>query len=239
MSSSPDQRHAPLALVILISGRGSNLKAIIDAIDRGELPAVIRAVVSNRRVAPGLATAARAGITTTVIDPTECGGRAAFDRALLQRVDGLRPDLVVLAGFMHILDPEFVRAFDGRLINIHPSLLPAYRGLHTHRRALEDGAREHGASVHFVTGELDGGPVVLRGKVPVLPRDDAASLAARVLKMEHRIYPLVIRWFAEGRLRKRGDRVLLDGRVLDSPVEFEVVESTGDALGTNGGKPDP
>jgi phosphoribosylglycinamide formyltransferase 1 len=233
VSSSPETQRAPLALVVLISGRGSNLQAIIDAIARGKLPAVIRAVISNRPQAQGLASAARAGIPTVVIDPAACGERTSFDRALLDHVNELRPDLVVLAGFMHILDSGFVHAWDGRLMNIHPSLLPDFPGLNTHRRALESGAREHGASVHFVTDELDGGPVILRGRIPVSRHDDAASLAARVLEMEHRIYPLAIRWFAEGRLRKDGSRVLFDGRPIGAPLEFTDVDESGDPLARN------
>lgn len=227
MSSSPEPQREPIALVVLISGRGSNLQAIIDAITRGEIPAVIRAVISNRPQAAGLASAARAGIPTIVIDPAAFADRAAFDRALLKQVDDCRPDLVVLAGFMHILDKEFVRAYDGRLMNIHPSLLPEFPGLHTHRRAIEAGVREHGASVHFVTDELDGGPVVLKGKIPVTREDNAASLADRVLWVEHRIYPLAIQWFAEGRLRKDRGRVLFDGRVTEKPLEINDISESG------------
>ncbi len=220
MSSLPEPRLDPLALVVLISGRGSNLQAIIDAIARGELRAVVRAVISNRAQAQGLASAARAGIPTAVIDPVTCGSRDAFNHALLKRVEAYRPELVVLAGFMHVLDSEFVRIYDGRLMNIHPSLLPDFPGLNTHRRALEAGALEHGASVHFVTDELDGGPVILRGRIPVLQHEDAANLAARVLAVEHRIYPLAIRWFAEGRLRKVGASILFDGHPIEAPFDL-------------------
>lgn len=220
MSSLPEPRRDPLALVVLISGRGSNLQAIIDAITRGELRAVIRAVISNRGQAQGLASATQAGIPTAAIDPASCGSRDDFNRKLLRLVESYRPELVVLAGFMHVLDSEFVRIYDGRLMNIHPSLLPDFPGLNTHRRALEAGAPEHGASVHFVTDELDGGPVILRERIPVLQNEDATSLAARVLKVEHRIYPLAIRWFAEGRLRKVGANILFDGHPIEAPFDL-------------------
>jgi phosphoribosylglycinamide formyltransferase-1 len=203
---------APIALVILISGRGSNLQAIIDAVIRGELPAVIRAVVSNRADAYGLERARLAGISTEVLDHRSFSDRASFDRALMAVIDRYEPDLVVLAGFMRVLGPEFVAHYLGRAINIHPSLLPAFRGLDTHRRALEAGMREHGASVHFVTDALDGGPLIAQARVAVLPGDTPDLLAARVLEQEHRILPQTIRWFAEGRIKLAGRRALLDDR---------------------------
>jgi phosphoribosylglycinamide formyltransferase-1 len=218
-----DQPHAAgrLALVVLISGRGSNLQAIIDAIARGELPATIRAVISNRPKVPGLDRARCAGIPTEVVDSAAHPDRASYEKALAEAIDRHRPDLLVLAGFMRILSEAFVRRYDGRILNIHPSLLPEFSGLDTHRRAIEAGVAEHGASVHFVTRDVDGGPVVLRGKVPILESDTPASLAERVLAIEHRIYPIVIRWFAEGRLRKQGDRVLFDGRELHQPLDYD------------------
>jgi phosphoribosylglycinamide formyltransferase-1 len=200
----------PLPIVVLISGRGSNLQAIIEATRTG-LPATIRAVISNRPEAAGLDFARTAGIATEVIDHREHASRDDFDRALMDRIDRHGPELVVLAGFMRVLGPAFVQHYEGRLINIHPALLPAFPGLDTHRRAIEAGLREHGASVHLVTEEVDGGPVIVQARVPVLPGDTPESLAARVLEQEHRIYPQAIRWFAEGRLRLDGDRVLLDG----------------------------
>lgn len=209
--------QSPLAVVALISGRGSNLQAIIDAAADGSLPAVIRAVISNRPGADGLGRAARAGIPTTVVDHTRYPDRAGFDAALQQAVDRYQPALVVLAGFMRVLTPDFVAHYHGRMLNIHPSLLPRFRGLHTHERALAEGATEHGASVHFVTDDLDGGPVVLQARVPVLAGDTPERLAARVLVQEHRIYPEVIRWVAEGLLRMEGGQVLLDGAPLSSP----------------------
>ena len=197
--------------VILISGRGSNMEALIAARDCGTLPVDIAAVISNRPDAAGLATAAAAGIAVRCIDHKAFAGRDAFDAALAGCVDGFAPDLVVLAGFMRILSDGFVHHYAGRMMNIHPSLLPAFPGLHTHRRALAEGVRIHGCTVHFVTATLDHGPVIIQAAVPVLDSDDEATLAARVLRQEHRIYPQAVRWFAEGRLRLAGDRVRLAG----------------------------
>jgi phosphoribosylglycinamide formyltransferase-1 len=206
-----------LPIVVLISGTGSNLRAIAARVADGTLPVEIRAVVSDQPDAKGLAWAAAQGIATVALPPRNYPDRAAFDRALADTVAGFGPGLVVLAGFMRILGDEFVDRFAGRLVNIHPSLLPKYRGLHTHRRALEAGDREHGASVHFVTRELDGGPVVLQVRVPVRD-DDESTLAAKVLAEEHVIYPECIGWFAAGRLRMHDGAAYLDGQRLDSPV---------------------
>jgi len=197
--------------VILISGRGSNMEALIAARDCGTLPVDIAAVISNRPDAAGLATAAAAGIAVRCIDHKAFAGRDAFDAALAGCIDGFAPDLVVLAGFMRILSDGFVHHYAGRMMNIHPSLLPAFPGLHTHRRALAEGVRIHGCTVHFVTPALDHGPVIIQAAVPVLDSDDEATLAARVLRQEHRIYPQAVRWFAEGRLRLADDRVRLAG----------------------------
>ena len=209
---------ARLPIVVLISGTGSNLRAIAAQARSGALPVDIRAVVSDRAEAPGLAWASDQGIATVALAPREFADRAAYDRALAAEVGRFQPRLVVLAGFMRILGPEFVDRFAGRLLNIHPSLLPKYRGLHTHRRVLEAGDPEHGASVHFVTRELDGGPVVLQARVPVRHDDDEASLARRVLAEEHRIYPECIGWFAAGRLRLQDGVPLLDGMPLETPL---------------------
>ncbi|MDO9371749.1 MAG: phosphoribosylglycinamide formyltransferase [Gammaproteobacteria bacterium] len=207
-----------LPTVILISGRGSNLHAILRAVAGQALPIAIRAVISNRPDAPGLTLARDAGIPAEILDHTAFPDRQGFDDALQALIDSHAPELVVLAGFMRILSPSFVSHYHGRMLNIHPSLLPAFTGLDTHRRALEAGVREHGASVHFVTHALDGGPVVLEARVPVLPGDTAATLGARVLEAEHRIYPQAIRWFAEGRLRLAGNAgneyALLDGKSI-------------------------
>lgn len=190
------------SIVILVSGRGSNMEAIV----RARIPgARIAAVISNRADAAGLAFAARQGIKAVVVAHTDYPEREQFDAALRSAIDAYAPDLVVLAGFMRVLGEDFVRRYAGRLLNIHPSLLPAFPGLHTHRRALAAGVKVHGASVHFVTPELDGGPIVLQAVVPVLPDDDEESLASRVLAEEHRIYPQAVRWFVEGRLNVAGD----------------------------------
>ena len=184
------------SIVILISGRGSNMQAIVDA----GLPLKISAVISNRADAPGLSFAAARGIETEIVDHRGFDTRDAFDHALAGRIEARAPSLVVLAGFMRIFGEDFVRRFEGRMINIHPSLLPAFTGLHTHQRALAQGVKVHGCTVHFVTPQLDHGPIVIQAAVPVLPGDDEAALAARVLRQEHRIYPLALRWFAEDRL---------------------------------------
>jgi len=198
-------------IVILISGRGSNMEALIAARDAGRLPVAIAAVIANRAEARGLESACRAGIATAVVEHRAFPGRAAFDAALAAEIDRHAPDLVVLAGFMRILGEDFVRHYEGRLLNIHPSLLPSFPGLHTHRRALEEGVRLHGCTVHFVTPALDHGPVVIQAAVPVLDGDSEDSLAARVLAQEHIIYPQAVRWFAEGRLRLDGLRVRVAG----------------------------
>jgi phosphoribosylglycinamide formyltransferase-1 len=215
------ETHAPLKLVVLISGRGSNLKAILEAIDAGELSAVVSAVISNRADAPGLDYARERTIDTIALDAADYPDREAYDHALQGMIDLFNPGLVVLAGFMRILSPAFVRHYAGRLINIHPSLLPEFRGLDTHRRALEADQREHGASVHFVTEELDGGPVSAQVRVPVLPDDDADTLAQRVLEQEHPLYVTVIQWIAEGRVTLEDDGVYFDGKRLETPKQLE------------------
>ncbi|MEW7981815.1 MAG: phosphoribosylglycinamide formyltransferase [gamma proteobacterium symbiont of Phacoides pectinatus] len=216
--------EARLSLVVLISGGGSNLQALIDAC-ADDLPARISAVISNEADAFGLERAHRAGIETRVLDHRAYPDREAYDQALAALIDDFRPGLVILAGFMRILTPGFVRHYRGRMLNIHPSLLPKYRGLHTHRRVLEAGDAEHGASVHFVTEELDGGPLVLQARVPVEADDTEESLAARVLSREHIIYPAVVRWFAQGRLQIEGNRVLKDGDALDAPLVLNEAEA--------------
>lgn len=207
-----------LPIVVLISGRGSNLDAILDAIDSGELPVEVRAVISNRPDAPGLQRPALQGIKTIVVDHACHHDRTAFDQALQMTIDTFEPELLVLAGFMRILTPAFVDHYRGRMLNVHPSLLPDFPGLHTHRRAIKAGSKEHGASIHFVTEETDGGPVVLQARVPVHADDTPDSLAARVLEQEHRIFPLAIKWFAERRLALEArDRVVFDGQPLLHP----------------------
>jgi phosphoribosylglycinamide formyltransferase-1 len=218
-----------LPIVILISGRGSNMASILEQAAHGDLPVDIRAVLSNRPDAAGLEAARAAGIDTEVIDHGAYASREDYDRALLAAIDRREPALVALAGFMRILTPAFVRHYAGRLINIHPSLLPAFRGLRTHERALAAGAREHGASVHFVTEELDGGPVIAQAVVPVLPDDDADRLAARVLAAEHRLYPTVIGWFAAGRLDYRDGMARLDGHALRQPCRLGAEDMEAEA----------
>jgi phosphoribosylglycinamide formyltransferase-1 len=208
-------------IVILISGRGSNMQAVVEA----KLPVNIAAVISNNPDAPGLAYAKSHGITTTVVNHRDYADRETFDAALAQKIDSFAPDLLVLAGFMRILTDDFVNHYAGRMLNVHPSLLPSFTGLHTHRRALEEGVKIHGCTVHFVTPTLDHGPIVAQTAVPVLPHDTEQALAARVLKQEHKLYPQAIRWFAEGRLTLTEDgHVNLSGTlkpdtILHSPQE--------------------
>lgn len=203
----------PAPVVILISGRGSNLQAILDATRTGQLPIEIRAVISNNPAAEGLQHARAAGVPTEIINHRDYAERAQFDASLMQAIDRHAPRLVILAGFMRILGATFIRHYAGRLMNIHPSLLPAFKGLNTHARALAAGATQHGASVHFVTNDLDGGPVIVQATVPVQAGESADTLAQRVLQEEHRIYPLAIRWYVEGRLSFSNGRVQLDGEV--------------------------
>lgn len=210
-----------IRLVVLISGRGSNLQAILDQAASGELSAEVAAVISNQPGVYGLERARQAGVPALELDHKGFADRPGFEAALMAMIDGYQPDLVILAGFMRVLTAGFTEHYQGRLLNIHPSLLPKFRGLHTHERALAAGETEHGASIHFVTAELDGGPVIAQARVPVLPGDDPDALAARVLEQEHRLYPQAIRWFAEGRLRLEGERLLFDGKLLDQPLRLE------------------
>jgi phosphoribosylglycinamide formyltransferase-1 len=192
--------RAMRSIVILISGRGSNMEAIVRAAQAEKWPARIAAVISNRADAAGLDFAQAHGIPTAVVANKEFPTREAFDAALQREIDRFAPDLVVLAGFLRILTAPFVAHYAGRMLNIHPSLLPDFPGLHTHRQALEAGVKRHGATVHFVTADLDHGPVVAQAEVPVLPQDTEEALAARVLEQEHIVYPRAVRWFIEGRL---------------------------------------
>ena len=195
------------SIVIVISGRGSNMRAIVEA----ELPVRVAAVISNEPGAAGLEYARAKGIFTQTIDHRGFASREAFDAALAAAIDAHTPDLVVLAGFMRILTDGFVQRYEGRMLNVHPSLLPSFTGLHTHRRALELGVKIHGCTVHFVTRRLDHGPIVIQAAVPVLPGDTEEILAARVLRQEHRIYPQAVRWFAEGRLALENGIVRVTG----------------------------
>jgi len=216
---------AKLPIVVLVSGSGSNLQAIIDAAS-AELPVEIRAVISNKPDAYGLERARKASIPTQILEHTAFKDRDTYDQALIKLIDEYQPALVILAGFMRILTAGFVAHYQGRLLNIHPSLLPKYRGLHTHKRVLEAGDREHGATVHLVTEELDGGPRLLQVCLPVQESDDESTLAARVLTQEHIIYPMVIGWFAEGRLSIKHDVIELDGERMDGPKQMAFNQTT-------------
>ena len=204
--------HSPCPIVVLISGNGSNLQALMDHSVEGAYE--VCAVISNKAEAFGLQRASKAGIPTRVVDHRDYENRLSFDQQLMQVIDSFNPELVVLAGFMRILSAEFVQHYAGRILNIHPSLLPAYRGTHTHERVLAAGEKEHGVSVHFVTEELDGGPVVLQASVRVNDDDTPNSLAARVFEQEHRIYPKAVAWFAAGRLNMNNKAAELDGKRL-------------------------
>ncbi|MEO8848006.1 MAG: phosphoribosylglycinamide formyltransferase [Casimicrobiaceae bacterium] len=204
---APRARDAIARITVVISGRGSNLGALLDCESRGELAGAITHVISNRPDAGGLALAREHGVATSVVDHKAFASRETFDKALAAEIDRGEPDLVVLAGFMRVLGADFVRHYTGRMINIHPSLLPAYAGLHTHRRALADRVARHGCSVHFVTPDVDGGPLILQGAVDVHASDDETTLAARVLAVEHRILPQAVNLVCDERLR------IVDGRV--------------------------
>lgn len=209
-----------MRVVVLISGRGSNMQALLEA----GLPVQFACVISNRPDAAGLAVAAGHGVPTAVVDHRQHPGRAEFDAALADEIDGHAPDLVILAGFMRVLTEDFVRHYERRMINIHPALLPAFPGLHTHARAIAAGVKLHGCTVHFVTPEVDAGPIIVQAAVPVLADDTPQALAARVLRQEHRIFPLAVRWLAEGRVRFRDDgTVCLPAG--DTPPEAEALIS--------------
>ena len=203
-------------IVVLISGSGSNLQAIIDACKATDYPGEVVGVISNKAEVFGLTRAENANIPHQVLSHKEYDSRENYDQALVSAIDDYNPDLVVLAGFMRILTPAFVQHFSGKLLNIHPSLLPKYQGLNTHQRAIDANDKEHGVSVHFVTEELDGGPVILQAKVPIFPEDTADDLASRIHVQEHKIYPLVINWFCSGRVVMLGDKAVLDEVSLPS-----------------------
>jgi len=206
------------SLVVLISGSGSNLQALIDAIENKDIDAEIKAVICNKATAFGLVRASKADIETYIVDHKQFPDRESFDRAIMDIIDPYKPDLVILAGFMRILSDVFIDHYRHHLINIHPSLLPKYKGLNTHQQAIDNNDSIHGASVHYVSHELDSGPIVIQAEIPVLPTDDAETLASRVLKEEHVIYPMVIRMHTEGRLSYDGDQLDLDGRPLKEPL---------------------
>lgn len=211
--------HEKLPVVVLISGGGSNLQALIDAAKKGAAYRIV-GVISNKADAHGLVRAEQAGIATAILDHRDFADRDSFDTALAALIDTFQPGLIVLAGFMRILTPDFVRHYAGRMLNIHPSLLPKYQGLNTHARALEAGDTEHGCSVHFVTEELDGGPVIAQARVAVLPGDAPQDLADRLLLQEHRLYPAVVQWFATRRLRWQDAGPLFDDQPLTTPQQL-------------------
>ena len=203
------------SIVVLVSGNGSNLQAIIDACAQQKIPARVTAVICNKADAYGLERAKNAAIPGIFIDHKAFASRELYDQHMLEVIEQYQPDLIVLAGFMRILTQAFVEHFQGRMLNIHPSLLPKFKGLHTHQRAIDAGEQEHGASVHFVTAELDDGPVILQSKVPIFAEQDAQELAQRVQEQERQMYPLVVKWFCQDRLTMRNNKAWLDGKQLD------------------------
>lgn len=212
--------NQPLKLAILISGSGSNLQAIIDAIESQQLNAEIKAVISNRRDAFGLVRAARHGLHTWVIDPDEFERRDQFDSALQHYLESIDPDYIVLAGYMRILNPEFITAFEHRILNIHPSLLPAYKGLNTYQRALDNAETRHGVSIHLVTVELDDGPVILQASYPVEPDDSVKELQAKGHQLEHLMYPQILCWLADNKLTTKGGQLFYEQALLEEPIVY-------------------
>ena len=215
------EQAEPARILVLISGSGSNMQAIAEACAKKEIDADIVGVISNRPAVMGLDRAAQFQIPSKVVDHTEFSTREEFDANLIRAIDEFEPDLVVLAGFMRILTPDFVRRYKGRLLNIHPSLLPKYKGLHTHQRALEAGDKEHGVTVHFVSEDLDGGPNVIQAVVPVLDGDDEGQLKTRVQQQEHVIYPIAVKWFVEGRISMiKGDAYFDNNALPESGLQL-------------------
>ena len=210
-------------IVVLLSGEGSNLQVIIDQIDSGNIKAKISAVISNRADANGLKRAEQAGLPNLFIDHTGFDSRESFDQELSKIIDKYTPDLIVLAGFMRILSDSFVEKLQGKLINIHPSLLPKYKGLHTHKRALENGDNKHGASVHFVTPELDSGAVIIQGVIQVKTDDTEITLANRVHQIEHQIYPQAVKWLAEGNLIYKKETLIFNDELLEKPFREQLI----------------
>ena len=216
----PDADRHTYRLAVLASGAGTNLQALIDAITSGELTAEIVGVFSDKAKSPALQRARDAGLPATALSPKSYDSRAAFDAAFFAAVDEVRADLIVCAGYMRLISAAEVEARPGRMVNLHPSLLPAFKGMHTHQQALDAGVTEHGASVHVVTADLDGGPVIAQARVPVLPGDDADTLASRVRKVEHSLLVEVVRLLSEGRLSLRDGRIHLNGEALVAPLQL-------------------
>jgi phosphoribosylglycinamide formyltransferase-1 len=209
-----------ISLVVFISGNGSNLQAIIDAIEANQLKARILAVISDQPDAYGLQRAQNHGIPGIVIDRTKYPGRDEFEQLLLQEVTRLKPDYIVLAGFMRILGSDFIQAFEHKILNIHPSILPDYKGLETHRRVLENGEKEHGVSIHLVTAELDDGPIILQGRYPVAASDKVEDLQRKGHELEHLMFPALLKWLSEGILRINGDNIVFQDKTIRQPVRF-------------------
>jgi phosphoribosylglycinamide formyltransferase-1 len=216
------QRREPI--VVLISGRGGNMRALVERSHDPAMGYQVAGVFSDQPAAPGLTVARDLGVPAHCVDPGQSASRIEYDAELAVAIEACAPSLIVLAGFMRILSAQFVARYEGRILNIHPSLLPKYPGLHTHRRAIEAHEAQHGATVHFVTEQLDGGPPVIQARIHVEPDEDAANLAARVQVLEHRIYPLAVRWYCTGRLRFREGRAWLDGEALSAPVQYDGAE---------------
>lgn len=218
---------SPSRIVVLISGRGTNMRALAEHSCDAGMGYTLAAVLTDQPAAGGLAIARDLGIPTHLVAADKELTRAQYDERLATEIDRYTPCLIVLAGFMRILSPEFVERYAGRILNIHPSLLPKYPGLHTHQRVIDAHEKQHGATVHFVTEQLDGGPAVIQARVRVEPEDDAQSLAARVQVLEHRIYPIAVRWFCAGRLRYARGGAYLDGAALSAPVQYDGAEDFG------------
>jgi phosphoribosylglycinamide formyltransferase-1 len=218
MSPKDPMTSEPCRVVVLISGSGTNLQALIDEQNAGNLPIEIVGVISNRPGVKGLERAEQAGIPSQIVDHTQFSSREDFDEAIASEILRFAPDLVVLAGYMRIMTPKLVKAFEGKMLNIHPSLLPKYPGLNTHRRALENGDQEHGSSVHFVTEILDGGPLIAQSRISIHDDDTEQTLSERIKLIEHKLYPQVVRWFAEGRLAFKNNHTYFDGQKLERPL---------------------
>ena len=214
----------PAQIVVLISGRGSNMRALVERSHDAAMGYEVAAVIADQPAAGGLAIARDLGVPAHLVAADKSMARARYDEQLDATIEPYGPSLIVLAGFMRILSPEFVARHEGRVLNIHPALLPKYPGLHTHQRAIDAGDEQHGATVHFVTAQLDEGPAVIQARVRIEPEDDAQSLSARVQVLEHRIYPIAVRWFCAGRLRYAQGRAWLDGAALETPVMYDGAE---------------
>lgn len=215
-----------LSIVVLISGNGSNLQSIIDALESGQINGQITAVISNKADAYGLQRAKKHNIDQQVISHKDFASRESFDLALSQNLTRLNPDIIVLAGFMRVLGSALIQAFDRKIINIHPSILPSYKGLNTFQRAIDNQEKEHGVSIHIVTPKLDDGPVIVRGRYPILTTDTVSDLQGKGHRLEHRMYPQVLRWLGLGDLQVNADTIMFQDKLLERPIEFEDSETS-------------